>query len=97
MFSEKQKKRLLARARMMKARVHVGLNGVSENVLKVFEQDFKGNCVYPKPSDVVRVKVHNIAFTPENISKVQTAFETAGAEFVGFVGQSLVFYKQPEE
>ena len=57
-LTTKQTKQILAKARMQRALVQLGMNGVQTNVIEVLKQVFNGTCVKPTPLDVVRVKVH---------------------------------------
>ena len=91
-LTTKQTKQLLARARMQRARVHLGMNGVQPNVIAVLKQAFEGTCVKPTPSDVVRVKVHP-AFTGSIEDAVAQLSAGSGAQFVKQDGAFLVFWK----
>ncbi len=44
-LTTKQTKQLLAWARMQRARVQLGMNGVQTNVIEVLKQVFNGTCV----------------------------------------------------
>lgn len=57
-LTTKQTKQFLAKARIQRARVQLGMNGVQSKVIEVLKQVFNGTCVKPTPLDVVRMKVH---------------------------------------
>ena len=92
MLTAKQTKQLLAKARMQRARVHLGMNGVQPNVIAVLKQAFNGTCVKPTPSEVVRVKVHP-TFTGSIEDAVAQLSAGSGAQFVKQDGAFLVFWK----
>lgn len=91
-LSKSKIKSIIARARLMKARCHIGMNGLQPNTLAAFIQAFDGSCVRPTPSDVVRVKVHP-TFTGDLQALIDQMCEAAGAVFVKQDGQFLVFWK----
>ena len=91
-LTAKQTKQLLARARMQRARVHLGMNGVQPNVIALMKQAFDGTCVRPTPSDVVRVKVHP-TFTGSIEEAVAQLSEASGSQFIKQEGEFLIFWK----
>ena len=91
-LTAKQTKQLLARARMQRARVHLGLNGVQPNVIALMKQAFDGTCVRPTPSDVVRVKVHP-TFTGSIEEAAAQLSEASGSQFIKQEGEFLIFWK----
>ncbi len=91
-LTSKQIKSIMARAKMQRARVHIGLNGLQPNTLAAFINAFDGTCVRPTPSDVVRVKVHP-TFTGDLQALIDQMCEASGAVFVKQDAQFLVFWK----
>lgn len=97
-LSKKKIKQLVSASRMRKARVHLGLNGVTESVLQVFKKAFEGLVVKPRPNaedcplEVVRVKVHPL-FTGNIEEAAETFARSNGSTFVAQDGEFLVFYK----
>lgn len=89
------KKELIHKARMQKARVHIGRNGITPRVTACFVQAFKGICTHPDPSDVVKVKVHpGYAGSTEDLIDVLCAAN--GACFLKRIDCFLLFYLPSE-
>lgn len=91
-LSSKQIKQLMARARMQRARCHIGMNGLQPNTLAAFIKAFDGYCIKPEPSDVVRVKVHP-TFTGDLQALIEEMCKASGAVFVKQEEPFLVFWK----
>lgn len=90
-LSNKKIKSIAARGRMMKARCHIGRNGLQQKTKKTFLQAFEGNCIRPDPSDVVRVKVHS-TFSGD-VNELVRLFEELGAVFIVKEGPFMTFWK----
>ncbi len=82
----------MARARMQKARVHIGMNGVTKPVMQAMKRAFDGMCTHPEPCDVVRVKVHP-TFDGDLQALIDQMCEASGAVFVKQDAPFLVFWK----
>lgn len=94
-FTPKQIKQILARARQLKARVHVGMNGIQPNTLKAFINAFDGTCVRPTPSNIIRVKVHD-TYTGDVKDLIQILELRGNAVFVKQDGHFLIFWRPPK-
>lgn len=94
-LSKKQIKQLAARAKMQKARVHIGLYGLQPNTLEAFVRAFDGICIRPEPCDVVRVKVHS-TFTGDFQRLIDDLCSACHCIFVKQEGEFLVFWKPSE-
>ncbi len=91
-LSKSKTKQLMARARMQKARVHIGMNGVTKPVMQAMKRAFDGMCTHPEPSDVVRVKVHP-TFSGDLQALIDQMCEPSGAVFDKQDAPYLVFWK----
>lgn len=89
------KKELIHKARMQKARVHIGRNGITPRVTACFVQAFKGICTHPDPSDVVKVKVHP-GYTGSIEDLITTLCRSNGARFLKQTGCFLLFHMPSE-
>ncbi len=90
-LSNKKSKAIAAKGRMMKARCHIGMNGLHPRALAAFQQAFEGSCIRPEPSDVIRVKVHKTF--RGNLDQLIKALESTGAVFIVQEGAFLTFWK----
>lgn len=91
-LTSKQTKQLLARARMQRARCHIGMNGLQPNTLAAFVRSFDGTCIRPEPCDVVRVKVHP-TFQGDMQMLIDQLCVAADATFVKQDGEFLIFWR----
>lgn len=85
------KKELIHKARMQKARVHIGRNGITPRVTACFVQAFKGICTHPDPSEVVKVKVHP-GYTGSIEDLITKLCRSNGARFLKQTGCFLLFH-----
>lgn len=92
MISKKKIKAIMAKARMQKARVHIGMNGVTNSVIMLMRKAFNGVCVYPTPSDVVRVKVQS-TFTGDLDAAIEHLSRESDSIFIGQERKWLTFWK----
>ncbi len=91
-LSNSKIKSIMARARLMKARCHIGMNGLQPNTLAAFIRAFDGSCVRPEPSDVVRVKVHS-TFSGDLDAAIASLCRESGSVFDKQEREWLTFWK----
>ena len=85
-----KKREILRRGRLMRARIHIGANGVSERILKLFTEAFQGVCIDPTPSTIIKVKVHNTC--PISTAEVMNRLESRSpARCAGIIGDCMIF------
>lgn len=95
MLSKKKTKELMGKGRMMKARCHIGMNGVQPNTLQAFKKAFEGTCVRPEPSEIIRVKVHP-SYTGDVAELIAILENSNGSMCVGGERCFLTFYLPKE-
>ena len=91
-LSKSKTKQLMARARMQKARVHIGMNGITKPVIDAMKRSFSGMCTHPDPCDVVRVKIHP-TFTGDLDAAIAMLSHESGSVFVKQEREWLIFWK----
>lgn len=91
-----KKREILRRGRLMRARIHIGANGVSERIMRLFAEAFQGVCIDPTPSPIIKVKVHNTC--PISAAEVIRRLELRSpARCAGTIGDCLIFVlKSPQ-
>ena len=87
-----QIKKLVARGRMQRSRVHIGRDGLTKGALDAFVRSFDGVCIRPYPCDVVKVKLH-ATFCGDVDKLIDDMCIAAGAVFLKREDPFLFFWK----
>lgn len=83
------------KAKMMKARVFIGMNGVTPAVLSASEKAFAGRCHFNTESDVIRIKIQ-ATFKGDVLKVAEQISIFTQAEVLGIDGNFIVLWKRTD-
>ena len=73
-----------------RARLHIGRNGVTRRIARLFAEAWLGTCLSPYSTDILRVKIQpSYTGSPEDIVQ---ALKRPGIGYAGQFRNNLIFF-----